>query len=526
MRRLVFISLEFSAATFSGNGVYARSQVRSLCKQQCEVLIICGKPVDHAGPSQTEGAAHLIEVTVPVWGRLDRLCSWAELAEQSESDAVVEQVASFQPSAILGVDWSSLPVYKALSTALQAKGLHVPPYIYMNYRVYLRTCLSEDAEFMQGMESAAAATAAAVIALSRSDADFIKRHLLPPQKSAACVTVLLPALRSDMAALSLPYDMDVQHNKLDSTHTASAACIVLPRAHSNASTAAQDSSQPAATAAVARGANDDSSPSKATSDIAARAVDESPIRSIIKQTSLGARVSPSIGRRTTPFSISTPNDSDGVESSVDDQSTFVRALQDHHASADGLLHQEVSSQECMAPAHYAESSNDSCSRPYLTCCVRLSPEKQPHRFVELVEELAHQGMVQQLGIIPVMCASATTPYALALVARLQAAAPNCILHTQFLGPEELAKIYSKTRLNIHPCLYDAYGMTVVEAASQGAPSIVNAGGTVGATDLLKAPVEVFELNLALPVAQLASQIMYDSVGPSAQQLAHEITVKW
>ena len=26
MRRLVFISLEFSAGTFSGNGVYARSQ--------------------------------------------------------------------------------------------------------------------------------------------------------------------------------------------------------------------------------------------------------------------------------------------------------------------------------------------------------------------------------------------------------------------------------------------------------------------------------------------------------------------
>ena len=62
------------------------------------------------------------------------------------------------------------------------------------------------------------------------------------------------------------------------------------------------------------------------------------------------------------------------------------------------------------------------------------------RFVELVEKLAHQGMVQQLGIIPVMCASATTPYALALVARLQAAAPNCIIHTQFLGPEELAKV--------------------------------------------------------------------------------------
>lgn len=34
-----------------------------------------------------------------------------------------------------------------------------------------------------------------------------------------------------------------------------------------------------------------------------------------------------------------------------------------------------------------------------------------------------------------------------------------------------AQIYSKTRLNIHPCLYDAYGMTVVEAASQGECSL-------------------------------------------------------
>lgn len=62
---------------------------------------------------------------------------------------------------------------------------------------------------MQGMESAAAATAAAVIALSRSDADFIKRHLLPPQKSAACVTVWicdqLCILRGSVAAFHFWY---------------------------------------------------------------------------------------------------------------------------------------------------------------------------------------------------------------------------------------------------------------------------------------------------------------------------------
>lgn len=46
-------------------------------------------------------------------------------------------------------------------------------------------------------------------------------------------------------------------------------------------------------------------------------------------------------------------------------------------------------------------------------------------------------------------------------------------------------MFAATRLNIHPCAYDAYGMTIVEAASQGAPSLVAAGGAVGATDLLR-----------------------------------------
>jgi len=48
----------------SGTQWSFRGQVRSLCKQQCELLVISGKPVGHAGPSQTEGAAHLIEVCI------------------------------------------------------------------------------------------------------------------------------------------------------------------------------------------------------------------------------------------------------------------------------------------------------------------------------------------------------------------------------------------------------------------------------------------------------------------------------
>ena len=62
------------------------------------------------------------------------------------------------------------------------------------------------------------------------------------------------------------------------------------------------------------------------------------------------------------------------------------------------------------------------------------------RFVELAEELARQGSLHRLGIVPLMCASATTPYAQDLVTRLQAAAPSAVIHTQFLGPAQLAQV--------------------------------------------------------------------------------------
>ena len=40
------------------------------------------------------------------------------------------------------------------------------------------------------------------------------------------------------------------------------------------------------------------------------------------------------------------------------------------------------------------------SRSLLTCCVRLSPEKEPQRFVELVEAMASSGLLQQLQVGP------------------------------------------------------------------------------------------------------------------------------
>lgn len=64
-----------------------------------------------------------------------------------------------------------------------------------------------------------------------------------------------------------------------------------------------------------------------------------------------------------------------------------------------------------------------------------------YRFVELVEELARQGKLAQLGITPVLFAAASTPYATALIARVQAAAPEAVMLSNFMGPAELAKVH-------------------------------------------------------------------------------------
>ena len=43
----------------------------------------------------------------------------------------------------------------------------------------------------------------------------------------------------------------------------------------------------------------------------------------------------------------------------------------------------------------------------LLCCVRLSPEKEPQRFVELAEALQARGALARLGLTPLLCASAS-----------------------------------------------------------------------------------------------------------------------
>ncbi|KAK9822651.1 hypothetical protein WJX81_003711 [Elliptochloris bilobata] len=336
--KLVFISLEFTAGTFSGNGVYAANQVRALAGLGHDVLVIAGKPPGHDKAPYASGACCILEVELPRWGRLDRPCAWQEFAAGAAE--LVQRMASFGARAALGVDWTSLAPYQQLADGLRRAGHSAPPYVFMNYRVHLRTAAEEDCAFIRSVEAEAATTAALMTVLSCSDAAYSLEHLAHPDRPALRPQVLFPALRMDLARIPLPADKD------------------------------------------------------------------------------------------------------------------------------------------------------------------------PLRFVEVVECLAAKGALERLQVTPLLLGSAQTPYAHQLRERFRAAAPGVRVEARFLGPDDMARIYAQTLLNLHPCLYDAFGMTVVEAASQGAPSVFNRGGAVGAGDLLSpARGEAIELDLAQPAGAIADELV-------------------
>lgn len=125
-------------------------------------------------------------------------------------------------------------------------------------------------------------------------------------------------------------------------------------------------------------------------------------------------------------------------------------------------------------------------RMFLTCCVRISPEKNTELFVSLIEILV--GFLTEQRIVPFLCGGAqgVSPYAERVKSRVKAVMPEAVIHEGFMGPSQLSDLYSQTLLNLHPCIYDAYGMTIVEAAAFASPSIVHVGpgGAVGAAEFL------------------------------------------
>jgi glycosyltransferase involved in cell wall biosynthesis len=138
--------------------------------------------------------------------------------------------------------------------------------------------------------------------------------------------------------------------------------------------------------------------------------------------------------------------------------------------------------------------------------VRLDPTKSAMRFVDLVETLvatqrrsasgdgngggaAASTLVSvpghpSLRVVPFLCgAAADAEYAAAVRSRLREVCPFAVIEERFMTPVQMAPVLLRAAVNAHPCLYDAYAMTIVEAAAFGVPSIVHGDPLTGSSDV-------------------------------------------
>eukprot|EP00756_Hemistasia_phaeocysticola_P043856 Hpha_TRINITY_DN17433_c0_g1::TRINITY_DN17433_c0_g1_i1::g.85863::m.85863 len=147
----------------------------------------------------------------------------------------------------------------------------------------------------------------------------------------------------------------------------------------------------------------------------------------------------------------------------------------------------------------------SSSRRHLLCCVRVVKEKNTMAFAEAVGMLRDMGLIGEgeSQVVPYMVgAVADEAYGGSVFEVLRGKEDGCIVKG-FVGAGELAGIMQSSVLNVHPALNEAYGMTIVEAAAMGCPSIVH-HSDIGAADLLSPSAD--------PVAEAFACDMADPAG--------------
>ena len=143
----------------------------------------------------------------------------------------------------------------------------------------------------------------------------------------------------------------------------------------------------------------------------------------------------------------------------------------------------------------AQDGIDAARRRLVLCAVRLSREKEAHRFVEAVCEPSTKLAMVQAGWVPAVIASpvaASSEYAAPLLARLRAEwGGSARVVQEQLDAAGMAALFECSALNVHPPLADAFGMTCLEAAACGTPTLLHGGRDdagerlVGAGDALQ-----------------------------------------
>ena len=428
--RILLVTYEFTYAPFSGNGMLSRSIAKSLLSLGCSLRVICCRPADMPGLAADN---HLDDQEVPVeslelWPvDLPESAGWRRLNDKSGwqeywvgAAMLGPQAVEWAPEAVIAVDWTGAGAWRGMKAAWTNGG--APPLCYVNFRVYSSGVPPEAAAWYDEKEKDALAEANLVVALSPADQKSLTT-LLVEHFASAKTSALLSRIQSRPPP---PVKILMPPLRADVQALAQPAVLPFPAVMEVGSTP-QGVSPPKAKAISFR--------SKARREKAAAAA---------------------------------AAEAANVEQAKEAAAAAVAA---------------AAPKPDLPAEFWAAVGTAGPTRRFVTCAVRLSREKNPMGFVHMVE-----GALQALranGLVPLLCgAAAEAEYAEAVKVRLREVAPEAVIIEEFLAPPALAVVFSATALNVHPCPYDAFGMTLVEAAAFGAPSLLNGGGTVGAAQLL------------------------------------------
>jgi glycosyltransferase involved in cell wall biosynthesis len=204
--RVVFFSLEFDSATFSGNGTYAQSQVRGLRGCGHDVLVVCGRPEAAAGMTAdltTEDQDSVLRLGVEreKWGVLDRHSPWESFARRAAEAETVAVIKGFGADVALAVDWSGVGAFEATGLGAELQ------LVYLVYRIFssnsaATATAAEDNAWHGAREKRALALADATVALCRHDVATLRALAAGSGARIASPIALLPALRSPLREMA------------------------------------------------------------------------------------------------------------------------------------------------------------------------------------------------------------------------------------------------------------------------------------------------------------------------------------
>ncbi|KAL7490515.1 hypothetical protein ACHAWT_000089 [Skeletonema menzelii] len=448
-RRILFLSLEFNFSPFSGNGVLCRSLVSGLFElynehnDDVEIRVICAKP----HPS-TPNLSSDIPVTQknliiwPVqlqkssssqWKRLDRHGPWKEFAtalccqkdgsNHNNDINFRDCIEQFEPTDVVAVDWHGMLAWQAFCTTATNLGKTTRLWRTDQVNVCYYNFRVYSSSSWGNNDQDTSSRSSSVVGDNTVDENQFYKEM--EQLSCRLADGIICLSEHDKCALHRL--MMLQDNN-DKDETNPTCCL---------------------------------GKQKKMQDIT---ILPPPLRGDVCK----------LARMLDSQELPEQQQQEGISSSL-----FIKYLPEKAKKALEYVHQK----QC--------ASTIPQKRLFLTCVSRLSPEKSPHVFVNLIQQLGGVEFLRNHCLVPILCgAKSVDSYADEVIQSFQSVCSDddsnwpCIVIDHHLGPNELAAIFSHTVLNVHPCLYDAYGMTMVESAAFGVPSIVNFGGKVGAAALL------------------------------------------